>query len=112
MSLKRPYGWKELPSFNARMNHAIHHGCNWNDVDVLYSELQTVLHREASTVVAIYWLRSQKVQFIKGLTDRAVIDITQLECPLLADIILPGVNCTCACHNKSKHALHCGRPIH
>ena len=38
---KRPYGWEEIPMFNARMNDAIDHGCNWNDGDVLYSELQT-----------------------------------------------------------------------
>ena len=30
------------------------HGCNWNDDDMPYSELETVLHREASTAVAIY----------------------------------------------------------
>jgi len=28
---KRPYGWKEIPMFIARMNDAIEHGCNWND---------------------------------------------------------------------------------
>jgi hypothetical protein len=38
---KRPYIWEELPLFNARMNQAIDHGCNWNDGDVLYSELET-----------------------------------------------------------------------
>ena len=43
---KRPYGWKEVPMFNARMNQAIGHGCNWNDGDVPYSELETLLHRE------------------------------------------------------------------
>ena len=31
----RPYVWEEVPSFNARMNQAIDHGCNWNDGDVL-----------------------------------------------------------------------------
>jgi len=28
---KRPYGWEEVPMFNARINEAIEHGCNWND---------------------------------------------------------------------------------
>ena len=32
-----------------------------------------------------------------------VIDITQLECPQLAEISLPAISCTSACHNKSKH---------
>jgi hypothetical protein len=50
---KSPYSWEEVPAFNARMNQAIEHGCNWNG-DVLYSELETVLHREASYVVAVY----------------------------------------------------------
>jgi len=35
---KRPYGLKEIPMFDARVNEAIDHG-NWNDGDVLYSEL-------------------------------------------------------------------------
>jgi hypothetical protein len=48
---KRPYGWEDVPFFNARMNQAIDHGCNWNDGDVLYSELETVLHREALSAV-------------------------------------------------------------
>ena len=33
---KRPYGWEEVPLFNARTNEAIDHGCNWNGGDVLY----------------------------------------------------------------------------
>jgi len=36
---KRPYGLEEFPPFNARMNQAIDHGCNWNDGDVLYSDI-------------------------------------------------------------------------
>jgi hypothetical protein len=51
---KRPYGWEEVPIFNARLNEAIGHGCNWNDGDVPYSELETVLHREVLLGVAIY----------------------------------------------------------
>jgi len=99
---KRPYGWEEVPMFNARMNRAIGHGCNWNNVDVPYSELETVLHREVSSAVAIYCFGPQKTNFISGLIDRAVIDITQLGCPELADISLPAITCTFACH-KSKH---------
>ena len=40
-AFKRPYGWEELPMFNARMNQAIIHWCIWNDGGVLYSELET-----------------------------------------------------------------------
>ena len=50
---KSPYVWEEVPMFNARINQDIDHGCNWNDGDVPYSELETVLHREASSAVAI-----------------------------------------------------------
>ena len=100
---KRPYGWEEVPPFNARMNQAIDHGCNWNDGDVLYSELETVLRREASSAVAIYCFGPQKTQFISSLIERTVIDITQLGCPPVADISLPGINCTFACHNKLRH---------
>ena len=88
--------------FNARMNQAIGHGCNWNDGDVSYSELETVLHREVSSAVAIYCFESQKTNFISGLIDRTVIDIIQLGCPELADISLPAISCTFASH-KSKH---------
>jgi len=42
------------------MNQAIGHGCNWNDGDVPYSELETVLHREVSSAVAIYCFGPQK----------------------------------------------------
>jgi len=100
---KRPYGWEELPMFNARINEAIDHGCNWNDGDVLYSELQTVVHREASSAVAIYCFGTQKTQFISGLIERTVIDITQLGCPPLTDISLTAISYTFTCHNKSKH---------
>jgi hypothetical protein len=48
----RPYGWEEVTMFNARMNQGIGHGCNWNDRDVPYSELETV-HREVSSPVTI-----------------------------------------------------------
>jgi len=89
--------------FNARMNEAIDHGCNWNDGDVLYSELESVVHREASSAVAIYLFGPQKTQFISGLIERTVIDITQLGCPPLANISLPALSCTFACHDRSKH---------
>ena len=89
---------------NARMNQAIDHGCNWNDGDVLYSELETVLHREASSAVAMYCFGPQKTQFISSLYERTVIYITQLGCPPIADIILPGINCTFAWHNTFRHA--------
>ena len=49
---KRPYRWEKFPMFIARMNQAIGHGCNWNDVP--YSELESVLHSEVSSLVAIY----------------------------------------------------------
>ena len=41
-------------------------------------------------------------QFIIGLMDRTVIDITQLGCPPLANISLQGISCTFACH-KFRH---------
>jgi hypothetical protein len=59
------------------MSQGIGHGCNWNDGDFSYSELKTVLHREVSSAVGICF-GSQKTNFISGLNDRAVIDITQL----------------------------------
>jgi hypothetical protein len=40
--------------FTAKLNSAITHSINWNDGDVQYSELQTVLHRELSSAVAIH----------------------------------------------------------
>jgi|GEM_PF-3773571 len=107
---KRPYSWEEVPELNARINQAIDHGCNWNDGDVLYSELENVLRREVLSVVAVSCIGSQKTQFISGLMDRTVIDITQLECPPLAYISLQGISCTFARHNEFRHV--CGQPIH
>ena len=39
---------------SARKNEVIDHACNWNDGDVLYSELETVVLREALSAVVIY----------------------------------------------------------
>jgi len=78
--------------FNARINEAIDHGCNWNDGDVLYSELETVVHREASSAVAIYCFGPQKTQFISRHIERTVIDISQLQWPPLTDILLPTIS--------------------
>jgi len=78
---KRPYGWEEVPMFNARMNQTIGHGCTWNGGDVPYSELENVLHREVSSAVAIYFFGPQKTNYICGLIDQTVIDFTQLACP-------------------------------
>ena len=86
--------------FNPRINESIDYGFNWNDVDVLYSELETVVHREASSAVAICCFGPQKTQFIMGHFDRTVIDVTQLGCPPLTDIILSNISCTFVCHNK------------
>ena len=42
-------------------------------------------------------------QTLLAVLSTGVIDITQLGCPELADISLPAITCTFACHNKSKH---------
>jgi rRNA maturation protein Rpf1 len=44
-AFKRPYAWEEVPMFNARINQAMDHGCNWDDGNILYSELENILHR-------------------------------------------------------------------
>jgi len=93
--------------FNARINQAIDHGCNWNDGDIPYSELEIVLNRELSSAVAIYYIRRQKTNFISSHIARAVNDITQLVCPELDDISLPAISCTFVCH-KSKHVCALG----
>jgi hypothetical protein len=82
---------------------SIDYGYNWNDGDILYSELETLLHRETSSAVAIYCFGPQKTAFISGLIDRTVTDITLLGCPELSDIIFPTISCTFACHNNSKY---------
>jgi len=74
------------------MNEAIDLRCNWNDGDALYSELETVVHREASSAVAIYCFGPHKTQFISGLIERTVNDITQLGCPPLTDKSPPALN--------------------
>jgi len=100
---KRPYSWEDLSMFNVRLNEAIDHGCNWNDGFVPYSDLENVVHSEASSAVAIYCFGALKTEFISSLINRTVIDITQLGCPPIADIKLSTISCTFACHNKSKH---------
>ena len=63
-----------------------------------------MVNREAASALAIYCFGSQKTQFISGLIERTVIDITQLGFPPLTDIRLPAVSFTFACH-KSKHVF-------
>jgi hypothetical protein len=99
---KNPYCWDELSMFTAKLNSAITHSCNWNDGDILYSQLQTVLHREVSSAVAIYCFGYQKTHFISSLIGRTVIDITELGCPDPADISAPNISCTLTCHNRSR----------
>jgi hypothetical protein len=69
---KRPYAWEKVPRFNARINQGIDHGRNWNDSDVLYSKLQTILQREESSAVAPH------KTFFSNLIDCMVIGITHI----------------------------------
>jgi hypothetical protein len=101
---KRPYTRDEVPMFIARIKQAIDHGYNWNVGDILYSVLEIVLQREASSAVAIYCFGPQKTAFNSNLIDCTVIDITQIGCTLFADIRFATISCTFACHNKLKHA--------
>jgi len=55
--------------FNDEVNQAIDDGCNRNDGDVPYSGMETVLHPEVSSPVAIYCFGPQKTNFISGLID-------------------------------------------
>ena len=69
MSLRDHTIWKKVPMFKVRTNQAIAHGCNWNRGDIPYSELETVLHRYASSVFAIHSFRPQNTEFISGFID-------------------------------------------
>lgn len=100
---KSPYTWEELPTFNAKINSAIDHGCNWNDGDIMYSELENILHRESSSAVAIYCFGAQKATFISTILQRTVINIVQLGCPQLAELAFSSVCCTFPCHWRSKY---------
>ena len=100
---KKPYNLEELSLFNVRMNEAIEHWCNWNDGNIPHSELETVLHREASSAVAIYCIGLLKTECNHGPIDRTVIDITHLGRPQIADINLYAICRTFAFHNNSKH---------
>jgi hypothetical protein len=53
-AFKRLYCLEEVPMFNARINQPIDHGCNWNEGNVMYSELENMLKLELSPAVAIY----------------------------------------------------------
>ena len=64
---KRPYSWEVLSLFNVRLNEAIEYGCNWNDGFVPYSDLENVVHCEASSAVTIYCLGHLKTEFISTL---------------------------------------------
>jgi hypothetical protein len=33
---KMPYAWEKVPMFTARIKKAMDHGCNWDDLDILY----------------------------------------------------------------------------
>jgi len=90
-----------VPSFNARMNQVIVQGCNWNDGNIQYSELEIVLHRRTSFAIQIYCFGHQKTQFSSGRIDLG-IHITQQGCPPLTDLSLPAISCTFVSH-KPKH---------
>ena len=60
------------------MNQTIEHANKWNDVYESYPYLENVLHREASSAVAIYSFGLQKTQIISGFIERKIVDFTQL----------------------------------
>jgi hypothetical protein len=99
---KKPYDWEEVPMFLRRLNSVANHGCNWDDGDILYTELENVLLRETSSAIAIYCFGSLKADFIERVTGRTVIDITQLGCPEISALSYPSYTCTFPCHNKAK----------
>jgi hypothetical protein len=69
---KCPYTWGKVVAFNARFNNTLEHGCNWNDGYIFYSELETILHREASSAVSIYCFGAKKSAFIRLSKELAV----------------------------------------
>jgi len=85
--------------FSSQLNEAIDHGFNWNEGEVLHLVLETVVHCEASSAVAIYCFGPQKTQFIGGIIESTVIDITHLGCRPHIDISLSTISCTFVCHN-------------
>ena len=62
-----------------------------------------MVHREASSALVIYCFGPQNTQYINGVIERIVVDISPLGSSPLTDIILTALSCTIACHDKSKH---------
>ena len=86
---KRPYSWEDLSLLNVRLNEAIDHGCNWNDVYVPYSDLENVVHCEASSAVVICF-GPLKTEFISSLINlRLLISLSWDALRLLTYICLP-----------------------
>lgn len=82
-----------------QVKHCGYHG---NDGDILYSELESILNRDASSSLAMYCFEPQKSQFISNLIDRSY-RLSQLWCPQLAELAFPVVTCTFPSHNKSNY---------
>jgi len=69
------YTLEEEPLFNGRIDKAIYHGYNQYNGNVPYSELKTVLHRNASSAVAVYCFGPVKTEFISSLTIRLLTSL-------------------------------------
>jgi len=70
---KCPYVWEKYQYLKPEKMKLLTTG-------VIGMTLMYYIQGEASSAVAIYCFRPQKTQFISGLTEHTVIDITQLEC--------------------------------
>ena len=96
--------------FNARINQAVDHGCNCNYGDILYSEVENMLQREASSVVAIYCFGLHKSAFISNyITARLLISPTS---DVLSSLIYVFLTSAARLHDRSLNMLvHCSRHI-
>src|SRR5437868_1855871 len=69
------------------------HAISWNDGDVEYSQLHSILHRYISPGSTVYAKGREKCQLIAEILSVRVINIESLGCPKSADIFLPLVTC-------------------
>jgi len=80
---------------------SVESGLNWDDGNIPYKKLATVLKEVVANFAHVYSKGQAKCSFLTALLQRTVLDLEEFKCPPVKDL-KSIYTCTLPCHRQTK----------
>ena len=89
------------PPYYMAPHGSAENGLNWDDGNIPYQKLATVLKEAVANLAHVYSIGQAKCSFLTAFLQRTVLDLEEFKCPPVKDL-KSTYTCTLPCHRQTK----------